>query len=123
MCEIVEPSGWVEGPVWTEAELDACDARCEAQSDVGTCFAERCDDGERFNDCLTTTLARCAGGPAGDCRAEYEAFVCCLDECFARTDRDSCAQERCGPLGQTFGRCSNDAECGAALLEACVVAE
>jgi len=74
------PLDWQGGPVWTAAELMACQAKCGGFS--RNCFMNSCQGGSAWLECLKTTAATCAGARGGPCRNDYVASTCCeVEDC------------------------------------------
>lgn len=122
-CTPTNPRPWSGGPIFTQAEVQACLDKC----DDNACVAEQCAKGEQFLECIGVAGTQCAAAPTGPCRAEYEAFFCCIDACeMSATDMatfDACIDRDCPTQRDTWSQClSDDQTCGPALRAACISA-
>jgi hypothetical protein len=119
-CEFHTPIEWIEGPVWTLAEFQACQTLCP--DNELSCIAAMCPGGDRFLTCFDAAVSACAGQLDGPCRFEYEALSCCVaDTCRTSPDVGMCATTSCATESTAWDDCRFDStDCLGTVAGTCV---
>lgn len=110
-CQVTNPGGWTEAPVWSQQQAEACLEEC----DDDDCVKQQCDDGDRFIDCIAKTRTECVGAPGKACRPQYEAFLCCIltcqDETATESQLEACIERDCPSEREQWFSCRGDVDC------------
>jgi len=100
--------GYTDPLVWSEANLNACDAACPGLQDT-TCIRANCPDATAFFTCIDEELYACQTSPGHACYREYTEWNCCAFESCGdqQTDdqRSACLQRSCSAENNTVEEC------------------